>query len=56
MYEHGYEDEVRQALLDMHEAYVLALQLNYHYDDPLPTTWTELADFVTWARNEVRKG
>ena len=54
-YERGYEDEVQQAIIDLREAYALALQLEYHWDDLLPTTWTELHDFVRWARNEVRK-
>ena len=41
-------------MVDLEEAYALALLLKYPWDERLPTTYTELHDFVEWARTKVR--
>ena len=47
--------EALRALQELTPAYTLARRLGVHYYDDLPTTWSELAAWMTWARDACER-
>ena len=47
--------EVLRALEELTPAYTLAKRLGVNHNDDLPTTWSELAAWMAWARDACER-